>query len=69
VLAALFGTGFRASPGAEGLSALTSAAITGAGMVFALGLVVPSVVYLRGVCELYLALLAQDSSGETLRPE
>lgn len=59
-LAALFGQGLRLAPGAPPLSAHTSAAITGAGVVFALGLVVPGVVYLRGLCELYLALRRSD---------
>jgi hypothetical protein len=59
-LAALFGQGFRAAAGAPALSAHTSAALTGAGVVFALGLVVPAVVYLRGLCELYLALRRLD---------
>jgi len=59
-LAALFGQGFRLAPGAPALSAHTSAALTGAGVVFALGLVVPGVVYLRGLCELYLSLRRLD---------
>ena len=59
-LAALFGQGFRLAPGAAALSAHTSAALTGAGVVFALGLVVPGVVYLRGLCELYLSLRRLD---------
>jgi hypothetical protein len=59
-LAALFGTGLRLSPGAAAPSALTAAAVSGAGFVFALGLVVPGVVYLRGLCELFIALRALD---------
>lgn len=59
-LAALFGQGLRTVPGAPALSALGSAALTGAGVVFALGLVVPALVYLRGLCELYLALRRSD---------
>lgn len=59
-LAALFGQGWRQAPGAPALSAPTTSAITGAGVVFALGLVVPAVVYLRGLCELYLALRRSD---------
>ena len=54
-LAALFGQGWRLAAGAP-LSPHSAAALTGAGVVFALGLVVPGVVYLRGLCELYLAL-------------
>ncbi len=64
-LAALFGQGFRLAPGATTLSAATSAARTGAGLVFALGLVVPGVVYLRGLCELYLALRRLDDDAVT----
>ncbi len=66
-LAALFGQGFRLAPGAPALSAHTSAALTGAGVVFALGLVVPGVVYLRGLCELYLSLCRLD--GDPLPTE
>ena len=62
-MAALFGQGFRLAPGAPALSAQTSAALTGAGVVFALGLVVPGVVYLRGLCELYLALRRLDEDA------
>ncbi len=59
-LAALFGQGWRLAAGAPPLSAPSAAALTGAGVVFALGLVVPGVVYLRGLCELYLALRRSD---------
>jgi hypothetical protein len=62
-MAALFGQGFRLAPGASALSAHTSAAVTGAGVVFALGLVVPGVVYLRGLCELFLALQGLDDDA------
>lgn len=67
ILAALFGTGFRLGPGSEAWSPLTSSAITGAGTVFAFGLVVPGVVYLRGACELYLALDALDGPADPPR--
>jgi hypothetical protein len=36
------------------------AATIGGGVVFALALVLPTLVYLRGVCEVYLALMAAD---------
>ena len=65
-LAALFGQGWRMAPGAPALSAHTKAALTGAGLVFALGLVVPGVVYLRGLCELYLALQRSDGQPAPL---
>jgi len=40
-----------------------SAATVGGGMVFALALVMPTLVYLRGVCEVYLALRASDADA------
>jgi len=67
-MAALFGQGLRMAPGAPALSAQTSAALTGAGVVFALGLVVPGVVYLRGLCELYLALRRLDGDDPPSGP-
>lgn len=67
-LAALFGQGLRVAPGAPALSAHTQAALTGAGVVFALGLVVPAVVYLRGLCELYLALRRSDGHDPAASP-
>lgn len=63
VMAALFGQGFTPAPGAAAMSAPTTAARTGAGVVFALGLVVPGAVYLRGLCELYLALCRADCAS------
>lgn len=59
-LAALFGQGFSLAPGATAPSVLTGAAVDGAALVFALGLVLPGVVYLRGLCELYLTLRRSD---------
>lgn len=41
-----------------------SAATVGGGMVFALALVLPTLVYLRGVCEVFLALRAADADIE-----
>jgi len=62
LMAGLFGTGFRLAPGAPALSEATQAALTGASMVFALGLVVPGAVYLRGLCEMFLALRRLDEA-------
>lgn len=62
VMAAFFGTGFRLAPGAPALPGATQAALTAASMVFALGLVVPGAVYLRGLCELFLALRRLDEA-------
>ncbi|MFN0185270.1 MAG: hypothetical protein ACKVQR_15775 [Aquabacterium sp.] len=58
-LAALFGQGVRVS--ARGLSAHGIAAQTGAGVVFALGLALPGLVYLRGLCAVFLALQPRRS--------
>jgi len=41
-----------------------SAATVGGGMVFAVALVLPTLVYLRGVCEVYLALRAADADAD-----
>jgi hypothetical protein len=67
-LAALFGQGWRLAAGAPALSVHSSAALTGAGVVFALGLVVPGVVYLRGLCELFLALRRLDAEPPAPSP-
>jgi len=59
LMAGLFGYGLR-SLGAAGApvtqSAWGAAALVGGGMVFALALVLPGLVYLRGACAIYLAL-------------
>ena len=49
--------GSTAQVPAEALSYI-SAATVGGGVVFAIALVLPTLVYLRGVCEIYLALQA-----------
>ncbi|MBI5260165.1 MAG: hypothetical protein HY855_26935 [Burkholderiales bacterium] len=54
LMAALFGQGLRTAGAAA--TAPVAAAHTGAGIVFALGLVLPGVVYLRGLCAVYLAV-------------
>ena len=59
LMAGLFGYGLR-SLGASGApvtaSAHGAAALVGGGVVFALALVLPGLVYLRGACAVYLAL-------------
>ncbi|HEY2928642.1 hypothetical protein [Piscinibacter sp.] len=59
LMAGLFGYGLR-SLGATGAplgsSAHAAAALVGGGVVFALALVLPGVVYLRGICSVYLAM-------------
>ncbi|HEY4082205.1 MAG TPA: hypothetical protein VGM81_16060 [Burkholderiaceae bacterium] len=64
LMAGLFGYGLR-SLGAAGAPVAGSptgmAALVGGGVVFALALVLPTLVYLRGCCAVYLAL--QDPPG------
>lgn len=59
LMAGLFGYGLR-SLGAAGAplgsTGHAAAALVGGGLVFALALVLPGVVYLRGTCAVYLAL-------------
>jgi hypothetical protein len=59
LMAGLFGYGLR-SLGASGApvaaTPLGAAALVGGGVVFALALVLPTLVYLRGCCAVYLAL-------------
>jgi len=66
LMAGLFGYGLR-SLGAAGApvanNAHGAAALVGGGVVFALALVVPGLVYLRGACAVYLAL-GEESAEE-----
>jgi hypothetical protein len=59
LMAGLFGYGLR-SLGAAGAPAGSTghaaAALVGGGVVFALALVLPGLVYLRGTCSVYLAM-------------
>lgn len=67
LMAGLFGRTVQISNAAQvSAQALQyiSAATVGGGMVFALALVMPTLVYLRGVCEVYLALRAADADGQ-----
>jgi hypothetical protein len=63
LMAGLFGYGLN-SINAAGIPVSAypyiSSATIGGGVVFALALVLPTLVYLRGVCEIYLALMAAD---------
>lgn len=63
LMAGLFGYGLH-NINAEGIPKdaipYISAATVGGGVVFALAIVLPTLVYLRGVCEVYLALKAAD---------
>lgn len=63
LMAGLFGYGLH-SINATGIPKeaypYISSATVGGGVVFALALVLPTLVYLRGVCEVYLALMASD---------
>ena len=62
LMAGLFGYGLRSvgAIGATGVPAIASAhvaaALVGGGVVFALALVLPGLVYLRGTCAVYLAM-------------
>lgn len=66
LMAGLFGYGLR-SLGAAGApvagTPLGMAALVGGGVVFALALVLPSLVYLRGCCAVYLALCEAPDEG------
>ena len=68
ILAALFGQGLRLAPGEAALSPATTAAVTGAAVVFAVGLVLPAAVYLRGLCELFLVLHPMDLPRRAMPP-
>ncbi len=63
LMAGLFGYGLR-SLGASGAPVMASthgaAALVGGGVVFALALVLPGLVSLRGVCAIYLAMREDD---------
>jgi hypothetical protein len=63
LMAGLFGYGLgninAAGIPPEAVPYIRSATV-GGGVVFALALVMPTVVYLRGVCEIYLSLMAAD---------
>jgi hypothetical protein len=61
LMAAMFGQVLRAAAGSPAavLGPHASAAVTGGGVVFALGLVLPGVVYLRGLCAVFLAVQPQ----------
>ncbi|NRF69278.1 hypothetical protein HLB44_19965 [Aquincola sp. S2] len=64
LLGALFGRG--APPG---LSPHAAAAVTGGGVAFAFGLVLPGVVYLRGLCAVFLAVHPDpDAAASDLPP-
>jgi hypothetical protein len=58
LMAGLFGRGVRSLGGAA-TSQHAAAALVGGGVVFALALVLPGLVYLRGTCSVYLAMLEE----------
>jgi len=65
LMAGLFGYGLRtlgAAGAPHGSTGHASAALVGGGVVFALALVLPGLVYLRGTCSVYLALADQDAA-------
>ncbi|MEO6031103.1 MAG: hypothetical protein ABIP61_04220, partial [Burkholderiaceae bacterium] len=57
LMAGLFGYGLRSlgAAGAPQASGHAAAALIGGGVVFALALLLPGLVYLRGTCAVYLA--------------
>ncbi|MFT3857717.1 MAG: hypothetical protein QM742_09545 [Aquabacterium sp.] len=63
LMAGLFGYGLK-NISAAGIPVSAypyiTAATIGGGVVFAIALIMPTLVYLRGVCEIYLALMAAD---------
>ena len=63
-LGTLFGVPIRVPLEGPPPSPVTVAAGSGAVLVFALGLVLPGVVYLRGLCEVFLALQRQDAARQ-----
>lgn len=67
LMAGLFGYGLR-SLGAAGApvtaSAHGAAALVGGGVVFALALVLPGLVYLRGACAVYLAMSGEPAAAD-----
>jgi hypothetical protein len=56
LMAGLFGRGVRSMAGAAP-GPHAAAALVGGGVVFALALVLPGLVYLRGTCSVYLAMV------------
>jgi hypothetical protein len=64
LMAGLFGYGLRtlgAAGAPQGSTGHAAAALVGGGVVFALALVRPGLVYLRGTCSVYLALSELDA--------
>jgi hypothetical protein len=72
LMAGLFGYGLR-SLGAVGApvtaSAHGAAALVGGGVVFALALVLPGLVYLRGACAIYLAMDEESNEASVAAGE
>ena len=67
LMAGLFGRGLRTLGGAgvpTGASAHGAAALVGGGVVFALALLLPGLVYVRGTCAVYLALADEAPDGQ-----
>ncbi len=71
-MAGLFGHSLRGLPPASvpaDAVPYISAASVGGGVVFALGLVLPTLVYLRGVCEIYVTLRERMAETDAHRAE
>ncbi|MEW6704882.1 MAG: hypothetical protein AB1430_08540 [Pseudomonadota bacterium] len=72
LLAGLFGFGLRTlgpSGAAVAQNPYGAAALVGGGLVFALVLVLPAVVYLRGTCSVFLALQEADALRAAARDD
>ena len=70
LMAGLFGYGLRslgAAGAPTGSGGHAAAALVGGGVVFALALVLPGLVYLRGTCAVYLAM-TDPSADEPAQP-
>ena len=70
LMAGLFGYGLRslgASGAPTGSTGHAAAALVGGGMVFALALLLPGLVYLRGTCAVYLAMTEPVTEERPLR--
>lgn len=66
LMAGLFGYGLRslgASGAPAGSTGHAGAALVGGGVVFALALLLPGLVYLRGTCAVYLAMTDEPAEG------
>ncbi len=72
LMAGLFGYGLRslgAAGAPTGSGGHAAAALVGGGVVFALALMLPGLVYLRGTCAVYLAMTEVPNDAHTNEPD